>query len=133
MKSVKCILVCCAVLSLLATAVYAQGVANPTGKNHTTIKEINAERSYQRAKEAVLWSQPIMGVALSLDAIQKLGGDYNDIAYLSQPSNWKWRILTPNSVSLYVESVIRTSPNEPVVVEIPAVTQKTDIYETIID
>jgi hypothetical protein len=100
---------------------------------HVTLEEINAERSYHRAKEAVLWSQPAMGVRLSLDAIQKNGGDYNDIAYLSRPSNWKYQILTPNSVSLYVESVIRTSPNEPVVVEIPAVTTKTDVFGTIMD
>ena len=132
MKSIKHIICCCAALILLVAGC-AQDAANPTGKSHTTIKEINAERSYQRAKEAVFWSQPIMGVALSLDAIQKLGGNYNDIAYLSQPSNWKWQILTPNSVSLYVESVIKTSPDEPVVVEIPAVTTKTDIFGTIMD
>ncbi len=111
----------------------ASKATDATSKSHTTIKDVNAERSYYRAKEAVLWSQPLMGVALSLDAIKKLGGDYNDIAYLSQPSNWKWRILTPNSVSLYVESVLKTSPNEPVVVEIPAVTAKTDIFGTIMD
>ena len=98
-----------------------------------TLEEVNQERSYHRIKEAVLWSQGMMGVALSLDAIQKLGGDYNDIAYLSQPANWKWQILTPNSVSLYLESVIKTAPNEPVVVEIPPVTAKTDIFGTIMD
>ena len=76
-----------------------------------TLEEVNQERSYHRIKEAVLWSQGMMGVALSLDAIQKLGGDYNDIAYLSQPANWKWQILTPNSVSLYLESVINGSVN----------------------
>ena len=108
-------------------------ITGATSQSHTTIKEVNAERSYQRAKEAVLWSQPLMGVALSLDAIKKLGGDYNDIAYLSQPSNWKWQILTPNSVSLYVTSVLKTSSNEPVVVEVPAVTTKTDIFGTIMD
>lgn len=98
-----------------------------------TLDDVKAEQAYHRAKEAVLWSQGMMGVALSLDAIQKLGGDYNDIAYLSQPANWKWQILTPNSVSLYVESVIKTSPGEPVVVEIPPVTAKTDIFGTIMD
>ena len=134
MKSIKYIICCCVALSLLvAGCATTERAANPTGKSHATIKEVNAERSYQRAKEAILWSQPIMGVALSLDAIQKLGGDYNDIAYFSQPANWKFQILTPNSVSLYMESIIRTSPNEPVVVEIPAVTAKTDIFGTIMD
>ena len=98
-----------------------------------TLDDVKAEQAYHRAKEAVYWSQGMMGVALSLDAIQKLGGDYNDIAYLSQPANWKWQILTPNSVSLYVESVIKTSPGEPVVVEVPPVTANTDIFGTIMD
>jgi len=104
-----------------------------TNDSHTTLNDVYAERGYQRAVEAVFWSQPLLGVALSLDAIQKLGGDFNDVAYLSQPANWKWQILTPNSVALYVESVIRTTPNEPVVVEIPAVTANTDIFGTIMD
>jgi hypothetical protein len=134
MKSIEYIICCFVALCLLvAGCATTERAYNPTGKSHATIKEVNAERSYQRAKEAILWSQPIMGVALSLDAIQKLGGDYNDIAYFSQPANWKFQILTPNSVSLYMESIIRTSPNEPVVVEIPAVTAKTDIFGTIMD
>lgn len=98
-----------------------------------TLADVYQERSYHRAKEAALWSQPILGVAMTLDAIKKLGGDFNDIAYLSQPSNWKWRILTPNSVSLYLTSVLKTSPNEPMVVELPAVTEKTDLFGTIMD
>ncbi|RLC56563.1 MAG: hypothetical protein DRI30_05655, partial [Chloroflexi bacterium] len=98
-----------------------------------SLEDVQAERAYHRAKEAVLWSQGMMGVALSIDAIRKLGGDYNDIAYLSKPGNWKWQILTPNSVSLYVESVIKTSPFEPVVVEIPPDTARTDIFGTIMD
>jgi len=126
MKSIKYIMALALILGVTATPCFAQ-----TGD--ATIKEVNAERSYQRAKEAVFWSHPIVGVALTQDAIQKLGGDYNDIAYLSQPGNWKWRVLTPNSVSLYVTSVIRTSPFEPVVIEVPAVTAKTDIFGTIMD
>ena len=74
-----------------------------------------------------------MGVAMTLNTIEKLGGGYNDLAYLSQPSNWKWRILTPNSVSLYVTSIIKTSENQPVVVEVPPVTESTDIFGTIMD
>jgi hypothetical protein len=111
----------------------SQANAQQTVTKADTLESVWAEQAYSRAKETVLWSQGMMGVALSLDAIQKLGGDYNDMAYLSRPANWKWQILTPNSVSLYVESVIRTSPGEPVVVEIPPVTDRTDIFGTIMD
>ena len=108
-------------------------IKQTSAQANTSLADVKAERSYHRAKEAVLWSQPIMGVAMTLDAIQNLGGDYNDIAYLSQPSNWKWRILTPNSVSLYVTSVVKTSTSEPMVIELPAVTKSTDIFGTIMD
>ncbi len=65
-----------------------------------SIQDVQAERSYHRAKEAVLWSQPVIGVAMTLNAIRDNGGDIDDIVYLSNPSNWKWRILTPNFQSL---------------------------------
>jgi len=107
--------------------------ASADNEYHATLDAVLAERSFHRSKEAVLWSQPLMGVALTLDAIRKLGGDFNDIAYLSHPSNWKWQILTPNSVSLYVTSVIRITANEPMVVEVPAVTSHTDVFGTIMD
>ncbi|WIY24423.1 DUF1254 domain-containing protein [Parasedimentitalea psychrophila] len=99
----------------------------------TPLEDVQSQQAYHRAKEAVFWSQGAMGVALSLDAIRKLGGDYNDIGYLSDQANWKYQILTPNSVSLYVESVIKTSQFTPVVVELPPVTQRTDIFGTIMD
>jgi hypothetical protein len=121
------------VLAACLLSINIPTIANTANKTHTTLNEVHAERSYQRAKEAALWSQSLMGVAMTLDAIQTLGGGYNDMAYLSRPSNWKWRILTPNSVSLYVTSVLKTSPNEPVVIEVPAVTTKTDIFGTIMD
>jgi hypothetical protein len=122
-------------MAIIATTfcINAPVSANSHSNAHATLNEVYAERSYQRAKEAALWSQPIMGVAMTLGAIENLGGGYNDIAYLSQPPNWKWRILTPNSVSLYVTSIIRTSQDEPVVVELPAVTGSTDIFGTIMD
>ncbi|MHC4205932.1 MAG: DUF1254 domain-containing protein, partial [Planctomycetota bacterium] len=101
--------------------------------NTITLEEVEAERAYYRAKEATLWSQPIMGVVMTYDAIKKLGGEYNDFAYLSKPSNWKWRILTPNSQSLYVTGVFKTSPNEPHVIELPVRSKKSDIFGTIMD
>jgi hypothetical protein len=131
MKSIKLIICCGAVLSLIAGCATKKFSSLP--QKADTLESVWAEQAYSRAKESVLWSQGMMGVALSLDAIQKLGGDYNDMAYLSRPANWKWQILTPNSVSLYVESVIKTSASEPIVVEIPPVTDRTDIFGTIMD
>ena len=107
--------------------------ADPAVQGHTSLEEIDAERNYYRAKEAAIWSQPAIGVAMTLKAIRSNGGDLNDIVYLSQPANWKWQILTPNSVSLYVTSVLRTSENTPMVIEVPAKTGNVDIFGTIMD
>ncbi len=60
----------------------------------------------RRVIEAVIWSQPILGVAQTRSTIRTLGGDYNDLVYLSQHGNWKWRVLTPDSQVLYVTGVL---------------------------
>ena len=128
MKTVTKTLLTLAVLILWATVpLHANDLSS------RSLDDVQAEFSFQRAKEAALWSQPVVGVAMTLNAIKESGGDVNDIVYLSQPSNWKWRILTPNSVSLYVSSVIRTSNDIPMVVAVPDVTTEKDIFGTIMD
>lgn len=67
------------VVALVLTGLCSESFAN-------SLEDVQAERAYHRAKEAVLWSQGMMGVALSINAIRKLGGDYNDIGYLSKPA-----------------------------------------------
>ena len=44
--------------------------ANSHSNAQATLNEVYAERGYQRAKEVVLWSQPIMGIAMTLVAIE---------------------------------------------------------------
>jgi hypothetical protein len=122
-----------AAFGVALTLFLLNGRANAASDATELQDAVNSGRAYQRAKEASLWSQPIMGVAMTLDAIRKNGGDFNDIAYLSQPANWKWRILTPNSVSLYVTSIVKGFHKEPMVVELPPVTSNTDIFGTIMD
>ena len=98
-----------------------------------SIQDVKAERSYHRAKEAVLWSQPVIGVAMTLKAIRDNGGDIDDIVYLSKPSNWKWRILTTNFQSLYITGVFKTSLADPFVIEVPPRSERIDIFGTIMD
>ncbi len=70
------------------------------------ISEVHKNQIERRVIEAVIWSQPILGVAQTRSTIRTLGGDYNDLVYLSQQENWKWRVLTPNSQVLYVTGVL---------------------------
>jgi len=68
--------------------------------------EVHKNQIERRVIEAIIWSQPILGVAQTRSTIRTLGGAYNDLVYLSQQGNWKWRVLTPNSQVLYVTGVL---------------------------
>ena len=109
---------------LLSLASYAQA---------ESLDDVLAERSFHRAKEAVLWSQPVIGVAMNLKAIKANGGDVGDVVFLSKPANWKFRILTPNSQALYVTGVFETSLEDPLVIEVPPRSERSDIFGTIMD
>jgi len=70
---------------------------------------------------------------MALNAIRDNGGGIDDIVYLSKPSNWKWRILMPNSQSLYVTGVFKTSLADPLVIEVPPRSERSDIFGSIMD
>ena len=46
--------------------------------------EVHKNQIERRVIEAVIWSQPILGVAQTRSTIRTLGGDYNELVYLSQ-------------------------------------------------
>lgn len=119
-------------MSPTATPVNSQG-APQVGVDVPSIEQRKLAQFDRHAKELVIWSQPVMGVAQTRSAIRKLGGSYNDVVYLSKPSNWKFRILTPNSQVLYVAAVTNTAKDGPVVMEIPPATTDTAIFGTIMD
>ncbi len=50
------------------------------------ISEVHKNQIERRVIEAVIWSQPILSVAQTRSTIRTLGGDYNDLVYLSQHS-----------------------------------------------
>lgn len=118
--------------ALTATSAYAQ-TAPQLGVDVPSVEQRKLAQFDRHAKELVIWSQPLMGVAQTYSAIQKLGGKYNDIVYLSKPANWKFWILTPNAQVLYVAAQTNTAQDGPVVIEIPPATKDTALFGTIMN
>ncbi|MEM7236467.1 MAG: DUF1214 domain-containing protein [Pseudomonadota bacterium] len=61
-----------------------------------------------------------------------LGGDYNDVAYLKQPLDSRHGFLTPNDVTAYAWSSLTSEPG-PLVIEVPAATDKVSYFGTIVN
>jgi len=83
--------------------------------------ELDRRTLERRAVEAAIWGMPIV----SLDAMRQAffrdaGAKYGDIVYLSQPSDWKFLLTTPNNSTRYVYFSFNTQIDGPVVLEVPA-------------
>jgi hypothetical protein len=95
-------------------------------------RNIEKERFERRAYESALWAQPLVAgnqmIAGALDAGQQL----NQVAYFSQPPNWKFQQPTPNNSTPYVQ-LIYDVKDGPVVVELPAATETYSIFGTFLD
>ena len=60
------------------------------------------------------------------DAVERVGGDFNQIVYWSRPLSWKNQTLTPNPNTIYVFPFYDTKDG-PMVLEIPAADQEDSI------
>jgi hypothetical protein len=118
--------------AVAVTSAYAQTTPQ-LGVDVPSVEQRKLAQFNRHAKELVIWSQPLMGVAQTRSAIRKLGGNYNNVVYLSKPANWKFWILTPNAQVLYVVAETNTALDGPVVIEIPPATKDTALFGTIMD
>ncbi len=93
MKSIGYIICCFAVLSLLATAAFAQ---------ESSLSEREAQLIYSRAFEAILWASPALAVMAQVEAGQRdLGAGNHDIIYTSKSMDYRWGGITYNNQSPY--------------------------------
>ncbi|PWJ41765.1 DUF1214 domain-containing protein [Sediminitomix flava] len=96
--------------------------------------EINIEkkRFERRAFESAIWGQPLVAgnqmIEGAIEARQKL----NQVAYFSQPPNWKFQQPTPNNSTLYLQ-LIYDVKDSPVVIEIPAETEQFKVFGSLLD
>ncbi len=97
-----------------------------------TERDFERERFERRAYESALWAQPLVAgnqmIAGAIDAGQEL----NQVAFFSQPPNWKFQAPTPNNSTPYA-ALIYDLKDGPVVVEIPAATEEYSIFGTFLD
>jgi hypothetical protein len=96
-------------------------------------RSIEYEMKVQRAAEAAIWAMPAVAVQDVLVATRRdLGGDEGDIVYLSHPMDSRHGFLTANDVTPYTIASL-TIKDGPIVVEVPAGTDKVGYFGTILD
>ncbi|TWT80434.1 hypothetical protein CA13_18510 [Planctomycetes bacterium CA13] len=87
----------------------------------------------QRACEAAIWAMPAAAMIDFEKATKRdLGGDVNDVVYVSKPFASRHGFLTANDVTPYAWSSMSTEDG-PLVVEVPPANDKVGYFGTIVD
>ena len=124
------------IVALSLTSVHAQteplgGQPAPGAK--PTVPDLETQVAYQRAFEAVVWAMPAAAIyRFRVGALQAAGIGDNDIMALSKPATARFEALTANNVTPYIMGFTDLR-NGPIVMEVPAKTDKTSLYGQIVD
>jgi len=121
-------------VSMIATVVMVFAVANQAvGQASSGTSDIDYQIMVQRATQAVIWAMPAAGMIDFEKATKRdLGGDVNDVVFVSKPFVSRHGFLTANDVTPYAWGSISTE-NGPLVVEVPAATDKVGYFGTIVN
>ena len=96
-------------------------------------KTLEHQMMVQRASEVAIWAMPAVGMIDFEKATKRdLGGDVNDVVYVSKPFVSRHGFLTANDVTPYAWSSMSTEKG-PLVVEVPAANEKVGYFGTIVD
>ncbi len=88
---------------------------------------------HRRAVEAAVWGMPLEGTRGFLVATRNdLGGDWNDVIYLSNVMESRHGFLTANNQTPYVVASLNTKDG-PLVVEVPGATDKAKFFGSLVD
>jgi hypothetical protein len=88
---------------------------------------------HRRAVEAAIWGMPAVSMRSAINATKRdLGGDWNDVVYFSKPMEARHGFLTANNQVPYLVASIHTKDG-PMVVEVPAASETTKFFGSIID
>ena len=94
---------------------------------------IDYQMLVQRATQTAIWAMPAVGMIDFVKATRRdVGGDYNDVIYLSKPFESRHGFLTANDVTAYAWGSI-TLKDGPIVVEVPAATDKVNYFGTLVN
>jgi len=104
----------------------------PPAGSKVSVEDLDYQVKYQRAFEAVLWSMPAVSIYGFYRGAMDLGAQDNTILAWSKPATPYLEGLTGNNQTPYILSQTDLSKG-PVVVEIPAATDKASLYGQIVD
>jgi hypothetical protein len=104
----------------------------PPAGAKASVKDLDYQVKYQRAFEAVLWSIPAVSVYGWFRGAKALGAGNNTLLAWSGPAKPNTELMTANNVTPYLFSQTDLSKG-PVVVDVPAATDKASFYGQIVD
>jgi hypothetical protein len=104
----------------------------PPAGSKQSVKDLDYQVKYQRAFEAVLWSMPAVSIYGFQKGPKAIGGGDNTVLAWSAPAKPNLEAMTANNVTPYLLSQTDLSKG-PVVVEVPAATDKASLYGQIVD
>jgi hypothetical protein len=106
-------------------------------------KGVNSQQSYlsiddqmylRRAIETAHWSMPWNNYKAMEEGFKEgLGSVRNDVVYYSKPVDWRTVITTPNNTTLYILSFWDTNIDGPMIIDVPATTDKAGLFGTLMD
>lgn len=122
------------IIGVLLAAVLLITACNQPAQQSVEKQAIDWEyqMAYQRGIEAVNWSIPAVSMICMRDANFNLGGGYNTVYWLSEVPTAKQEALTANNQTPYA-SIFLTTKNGPVVLDIPAASERTAIFGSAVD
>ncbi len=97
-----------------------------------SVKDLEEQVAYQRAFEAVVWSQPAVGIYGLRRGMFALGMKDNEILAMSHAATTRHELLTANNATPYIAANADLR-NGPVVLEIPTASQKGVLYGQVVD
>jgi hypothetical protein len=105
----------------------------PAASAKPSVKDLEEQVAYQRAFEAVVWATPAVAIyRFRAGAFKEFEMSDNQVIAYSKPATPLLEALTANNVTPYI-TAFTDLRNGPVVLEIPAKTDKTVMYGQIVD
>jgi hypothetical protein len=105
----------------------------PPAAAKQSVPDLDAQAAYQRAFEALLWAMPAVAIyRLRVGLLEQPGMADNVITAYSGPLHTFHELITPNQVTPYIAGASDLR-NGPVVLEVPAKTEKAVLYGQVVD
>ncbi len=142
MKVLKIIITLITIFSVLSVSAQHEGVkvtvtdeplgGKPPAGMNSSIEDYEYQLKYKRAFEVGLWAIPAVSIYGFRRATFAVGGRDNTILAWSKVAGPNAELLTANDVTPYILAMSDLSKG-PVVLEVPAATDKTVLYGQVVD